>query len=223
MTRPPRGWFLTFEGLDGCGKTTQMGLLARRLRAAGLEVLESYEPGGTPIGAQVRRILLDAANHELCPTAELLLYFACRAQNIEQAILPALSRGVVVLSDRFTDSTLVYQGVGRGLGKDVVLALDKIACRGLSPDLTIFLDIDLETSLARARARNARTSLKEGTSETRMDDQAVEFHRVVHQAYLDLAAEQPQRVVTVDGRAPVDEVSNRVWNVVARRIGIGDD
>lgn len=213
------GVFITFEGLDGCGKTTQMRLLAERLRAAGRAVLENYEPGGTRIGAQVRRILLDASNHELCPTAELLLYFACRAQNVEEAILPALRRGEVVLSDRFTDSTLVYQGVGRGLGQEVVLALDRIACKGLAPDLTILLDIDLETSLARARLRNAGISAGR-PAETRMDDQALEFHRKVQQAYAELAAAQPERVVVVDARRSVPEIAADVWRIVAGRLGV---
>ncbi len=150
MTEQRRGRFITFEGLDGAGKSTQMELLARRLRESGRNVLVTAEPGGTPIGEQIRRILLDRANAGLSPVAELLLYFASRAQNVEEAILPALEQGRIVLSDRFTDSTLVYQGFGRGLGEEAVKALERIACRGLQPDLTIYLDIDLETSLARA-------------------------------------------------------------------------
>jgi dTMP kinase len=214
-----RGAFITFEGMDGCGKTTQMTLLARKLRGAGYGVLESYEPGGTPIGTQVRRILLDAANQELCPTAELLLYFACRAQNVEQSILPALSEGKIVLSDRFTDSTLVYQGVGRGLGKEVVLALDGVACRGLVPDLTVLIDIDLETSLSRAHSRNRELSGKDVVAETRMDDQAVEFHRRVHEAYAELAVAEPRRFAVIDGRRDIQTVFNDVWRTVSERIG----
>jgi dTMP kinase len=218
-TEPHRGLFITFEGIDGSGKTTQMRLLAARLREAGHEVLETYEPGGTPIGTQVRRILLDAANQDLCPTAELLLYFACRAQNVEQWILPALREGQVVLSDRFTDSTLVYQGVGRRLGRDVVLALDRIACHGLQPDLTLLIDIDLETSLARAQARN-RTLLDQDQSfaETRMDDQEVAFHRRVREAYAELAAAEPQRIVVMDGRRDVATLAKALWDVVAVRL-----
>src|SRR6476620_2019367 len=119
MTRN-RGRFITFEGTDGCGKSTQMKMLAARLRAEGSDVLESAEPGGTPIGRKIRSILLDSANQELSPTAELLLYFASRAQNVDEVIRPALARGEIVLSDRFTDSSLVYQGYGRGLGADAV-------------------------------------------------------------------------------------------------------
>lgn len=213
-----RGLFITFEGMDGSGKSTQMRMLAEKLRGEGYAVLESYEPGGTPIGTQVRRILLDSANQELSPTTELLLYFACRAQNVEQWILPALGEGKIVLSDRFTDSTLAYQGVGRGLGKDVVLALDRIACHGLVPDLTLLLDIDLETSLARAQARNRVLAQTGHPAETRMDDQAVEFHRRVRDAYTALMEQEPHRFVVIDGRSDADTIARAVWEVVAARL-----
>src|SRR6266436_4709163 len=190
-----RGRFITFEGMDGSGKTTQMHRLAARLRAMGRTVLETAEPGGTPIGMKIRRILLDSANQELCPSAELLLYFASRAQNVDEWILPALERGEIVLADRFTDSSLVYQGCGRGLGAENVMALDRIACRGLKPHLTVLVDIDAETSLARAHARNAA----EPHCETRMDEQSLDFHRRVYQAYHALAAREPERVKLVDG------------------------
>src|SRR5580692_105610 len=152
-----RSLFLTFEGMDGSGKTTQMRLLAERLRREGRVVLESAEPGGTPIGMQVRRVLLDSANQELRPTAELLLYFACRAQNVDQWILPALAEGKIVLSDRFTDSTVAYQGAARGLGAELVYEVDRIACRGLVPNITLVIDIDTEAGLMRAHGRNRRT------------------------------------------------------------------
>ena len=141
MTHP--GIFITFEGMDGSGKTTQMHRLAARLRALRHTVLETLEPGGPPVAQKIRRILLDSANQELSPTTEILLYFASRAQNVDEWITPALARGEIVLSDRFTDSSLAYQGVGRGLGIDTVQALERIACRGLKPDLTI-LDISLK-------------------------------------------------------------------------------
>jgi len=205
-----RGLFLTFEGMDGSGKTTQMHRLAARLRDMGRTVLETAEPGGTPIGVKIRRILLDSANQELCPSAELLLYFASRAQNVDEWILPALGRGEIVLADRFTDSSLVYQGYGRGLGADAVMALDRIACRGLKPDLTLVVDIDAETSLARARARNAA----EPNCETRMDDQSLDFHRTVYDAYHALAAREPERVKLVDGRTDIDTIEREVWKVV---------
>jgi dTMP kinase len=210
-----RGRFITFEGTDGCGKTTQIRLLVERLRAAGYDVLETAEPGGTRIGTQVRRILLDAANQELSPVAELLLYFASRAQNVDQWILPALSQGAVVVCDRFTDSTLVYQGIGRGLGQEVVLDLDRIACRGLVPDLTIYLDIDLETALARARARNRELIDTPQGIETRMDDQAAEFHQKVREAYAALAIRHSGRIRAIDAARPVDDIAQDVWNAVA--------
>src|SRR5277367_6837589 len=152
----PQGHFLTFEGMDGCGKTTQLRLLGQYLREQGREVVETVEPGGTEIGRQIRRILLDPANSAIEARAELLLYFASRAQNVEEVIRPALATGRIVLCDRFTDSTLVYQGCGRGLDSSVVAELDRIACQGLRPATTILIDIDLETSLGRAKRRNER-------------------------------------------------------------------
>jgi dTMP kinase len=209
-----RGKFITFEGMDGSGKTTQMNRLAERLRAMGRTVLETVEPGGPPIARKIRRILLDSANQELSPATEILLYFASRAQNVDQWILPALGRGETVLSDRFTDSSLVYQGVGRGLGIDTVRDLERIACRGLKPDLTILVDVDAETSLARAWARNEA----QPHCETRMDDQAIEFHLRVHAAYHTLAAAEPERVKLIDGRAEMDEIEREVWNIVSAHV-----
>lgn len=206
-----RGRFITFEGPEGSGKSTQLRLLGERLRKAGQDVLETQEPGGTPIGIQIRHVLLDAKNRELCPTAELLLMFASRAQNVDQLILPALSAGRTVLSDRFTDSTLVYQGVGRGLGADVVYELDRIACRGLIPDLTLVIDIDAETGLARARRRSARTE----DPETRMEEQDVSFHRRVRDAYRQLAAEEPKRIRLIDGSQTRETVAEQVWSAIA--------
>ena len=209
-----RGLFISFEGLDGSGKTTQMRRLAKRLRARGHVVLETVEPGGTEIGGKIRQVLLDAANQELSPTAELLLYFASRAQNVDERIGPALRRCEIVLADRFTDSTLVYQGCGRGLGAETVLALDRIACRGLKPDLTLLVDIDVETSLARARARNAA----EPAGETRMDEQSLEFHRKVYEAYQALAAGEPERIRRIDGRAAIEEIELAIWDMVSAHV-----
>jgi dTMP kinase len=208
---PKRGFFITFEGMDGSGKTTQRLRLASRLRALGRIVLETAEPGGTRIGTQIRRILLDSANQELSPWSELLLYFASRAQNVDEWIRPALARGEIVLADRFTDSSLVYQGYGRSLGAENVLALDRIACRGLKPDLTLLLDIGAETSLARAHARNAA----ETSTETRMDEQSLEFHRKVFAAYHELAASEPERVKIIPGNAPPDEIEQAIWKLAS--------
>ncbi len=149
-------------------------------------------------------------NQELCPTAELLLMFACRAQNVDQWILPALAEGQIVLSDRFTDSTLVYQGIARGLGAEVVYEVDRIACRGLVPDLTLVIDIDTETGLKRAHPRNRRTQ----DVETRLDEQTIEFHRKVRDAYHQLAADEPKRVRLIDGGQDENAVARAVWETV---------
>jgi dTMP kinase len=207
-----RGRFITFEGIDGCGKTTQFHMLANWLREQGREVVETVEPGGTGIGQQIRKILLNPENYDLKPRTELLLYFASRAQNVDQVIRPALEAGRIVLCDRFTDSTLVYQGCGRGLDTGAVLELDRIACQGLKPDATLLIDIDLETSLARARRRNERTERagRTGPAESRIDDESVAFHERVRQGYLALAAAEPARFHVVDGRAGLGEVALRI-------------
>lgn len=205
-TTTQRGRFITFEGIDGCGKTTQFRLLAQWLRDRGKDVVETVEPGGTAIGRQIRKILLDPASADIQPRTELLLYFASRAQNVDQVIRPALDSGRMVLCDRFTDSTLVYQGCGRGLDTDVVRDLDRIACRGLRPDVTFLIDIDLETSLMRARRRNERV----GPAESRIDEESGAFHERVRQGYLSLARTEPDRIVVIDGRRPINDVGQRI-------------
>jgi len=211
---PAQGRFITFEGMDGCGKTTQLRLLASALRGEGHTVVETVEPGGTDTGQQIRRILLDPANTAIHPRTELLLYFASRAQNIAQVIRPGLAAGSIVLCDRFTDSTLVYQGCGRGLDPEIVHQLDAIACEGLRPDLTVLIDIDLETSLARAKKRNQRV----GQSESRIDDESSAFHDRVRKGYLALAAEQPERFVVIDGRTDIGGVYARIQEALAGRV-----
>ena len=207
-----RGVFITFEGPEGSGKSTQLRMLAAKLREAGHDVLETQEPGGTPIGAQIRRVLLSAANSDLCPTAELLLMFASRAQNVDQLILPALAAGQVVLCDRFTDSTLAYQGSARGLGAEVVYELDRIACRGLVPALTALIDIDADTGFERARRRNDRTQ----DSDSRMEQQTAAFHRTVREAYRQIAADDPRRVRLIDGARSREEVAADVMEAVTQ-------
>jgi dTMP kinase len=209
-----QGRFLTFEGMDGCGKTTQLRLLAQRLREDGREVVETIEPGGTEIGRQIRRILLDPANAAIHARTELLLYFASRAQNVEEVIRPALAEHKIVLCDRFTDSTLVYQGCGRGLDPTIVRELDRIACQSIRPDLTVLIDIDLETSLARAKRRNERA----GQSESRIDDESAAFHESVRRGYLDLAASEPDRFVVIDGRAGIGEVARHLREALNGRV-----
>ncbi|MCL4841056.1 MAG: dTMP kinase [Bryobacteraceae bacterium] len=203
-----RGLFITFEGVDGCGKSTQMRRLASALRAHGHTVVETIEPGGTAIGAQIRAILLDPANAALGPRAELLLYFAARAQNVDEILEPAIARGEIVLSDRWTDSTLAYQGHGRQLGEDVVRSLDAIACRGRRPDLTLWVDVDVDLALARAGARNSA----ESNTANRMDSQQRDFYLRVADAYRALAEREPARVRRVDGSGSLDDVFQEVWS-----------
>ncbi|MCS7024995.1 MAG: dTMP kinase [Bryobacteraceae bacterium] len=209
-----KGLFVSFEGVEGSGKSTQMRRLANRLRQMGFRVVENIEPGGTRIGKQIRSILLEAAHQELSATAELLLFFASRAQAVDELILPALAQGQIVLSDRFTDSTIAYQGGGRQLGWDVVLTLDRVACRGLKPSLTLCLDLDVEIGLQRARRRNA----EEGQSETRLDDESLSFHRRVRAAYHRLVELEPERVKLVDASRPLEEVEETVWRLVEQQL-----
>jgi dTMP kinase len=213
--------FITFEGIDGCGKSTQMRLLIDRLRASGLDVVETVEPGGTSVGAQIRRVLLDARNQEISPVTELLLYFASRAQNVEERIRPAIERGQIVVSDRYTDSTMVYQGIARGLGEQIVGDLHRLACGGLDPNLTIYLDIDLATSLARAAARNSALTGDEAV-ETRMDEQSEGFYRRVRGGYEVLASREPERFRVIDGGRDVEAIAADIWSAVQQKIGDGE-
>lgn len=209
-----RGVFITFEGIDGCGKTTQLRLLSEKLRAEGHDVVQTVEPGGTETGAQIRRILLDPNTRNLHPRAELLLYFASRAQNIEQVIRPALERGSIVLCDRFTDSTLVYQGCGRGLDPGMILDLDRISCQDIHPDLTILIDIDLPTSMDRARHRNQ----KFGTEESRIDDESAAFHARVRDGYHALSVLHKDRFVVIDGARGINTVAKSIHEAVATHV-----
>lgn len=195
-----RGVLITFEGGEGCGKSTQIRLLARKLEAAGLPVRVLREPGGTATGEAIRAILLDPANAGLDPRAELLLYEAARAQIVAEVIEPALDAGEVVLLDRFFDSTTAYQGHARDLPLDEVVRLNAFAAAGLEPDRTVLLDIDAATGLERATA--------EGTDRLEAEDLA--FHERVRTGFLAIAAENPARVMVVDASGSVDEVAQRV-------------
>jgi dTMP kinase len=208
------GLFITFEGPEGSGKSTQMQLLVERLREMGFTVIENQEPGATSIGKQIRRILLDPAHQEMTPMAELLLMFASRAQAAAEIILPALEVGHIVVSDRFTDSTLAYQGEARGLGFDRVLKMHQLALGSLLPDLTICIRIDVETGLARAENRNRKTP--EGATDVRLDRQSLEFYRRVSEGYEKIAALEPQRFRMVSGEGDRAAVAQRVWAEVSR-------
>jgi len=207
-----RGFFLTFEGADGSGKSTQLRLLASRLRREGRDIVETAEPGGTEIGREIRRIFLAPETTNLTPLAELLLAFAARAQHIEQIIRPALAQNKIVLCDRFTDSSIAYQGFGRELGEQPVLELDRLVCNGFSPDLTILLKLDLESSLARARTRE---KMKD---ESRIDAESLAFHQRVLEGYRAIAAKHPDRFHEIDASGDPADVAVRVWAVVRKRL-----
>jgi len=204
--------------MDGSGKTTQLRLLIDRLQKEGYDVLETAEPGGTPIGRHIRRILLDSANRELSSRAELLLYFACRAQNVDEWIRPALAQGRVVVSDRYTDSTVAYQGAGRGLPAGMIRELHEFACGPTAPDLTIYLDIDRSVGLARAHARNAARAASAEPDETRIDDETAEFHDRVYQAYDQLCQAEPGRIRRIDASQSIDRVHADIWAAVTHRL-----
>jgi dTMP kinase len=218
IRRPYRGLFLSFEGTDGSGKSTQVRYLVERLRSEGCKVVENQEPGATHIGRQIRRILLDPAHQEMAGMTELLLMFASRAQAAAEIIRPALERGDVVVSDRFTDSTLAYQGEGRGLGFERVMAAHKLALGDLLPDLTICLTMDVEAGLRRAHKRNSSSG--EQDSEARLDRQSLEFHRRVADGYSKIARLEPERFRLVAGEGEPEVVAARIWSEVAPLVEI---
>ena len=201
---PVRGLFITFEGIEGSGKSTQVGLLAAYLTARGASVVTTREPGGTPLGERVRDILLDPASDPV-PMSELFLLEAARAQLVARVIAPALAAGRTVLSDRFADSSVAYQGAARGLGAGVVDTLNAAACGATLPIRTLVLDLDVDIALGRARSRPSTTA-----SNRRFEDEAVAFHRRVASGYLELARHQGERVRVVDAAGSQDEVHGRV-------------
>ncbi len=204
--------FITLEGPEGAGKTTQLRALAGFLRDCGYDVVTTREPGGTPIGDQIRHVLHDTANTAMSPTAEMLLYAASRAQLVAEVIRPALVAGRVVLCDRYADSTLAYQGFGRGLDGDMLATLTAIATGGLRPDLTLLLDLDVVRGLARRR--------DEGEEMNRLDLETLEFHRRVREGYLALAAAEPARWVCIDADRPGDEVQVDVRRAALKRLEV---
>jgi dTMP kinase len=214
-----RGKFITFEGLDGCGKSTQAEKLAAVLREQGFQVLVTREPGGTATGDKIRHLLLDTSTSGLSPLAELALMFASRAQHIEEVIQPALAQGQVVLCDRFTDSTEAYQGGGRKLGSEPVLLLHRILCGDLKPELTILMDSDVAASVERARRRNRRRDpTGRGQNENRFEQESRAFFSRVRNTYLAIAAREPGRVVLVDARGSADETHVQIVKAVRRKL-----
>ena len=214
-----RGRFITFEGLDGCGKSTQLEKLAAALRKQGCHVVVTREPGGTATGEKIRKLLLDTGTSDLSPRAELALMFASRAQHIEEVIQPALAQGQVVLCDRFTDSTEAYQGGGRKLGSEPVLALHRILCGDLKPELTILMDSDVAASVERARRRNRRRDpTGRGENENRFEQESRAFFGRVRNTYLAIAAREPGRVVVVDARGSDEQTHAEIVKVVRRKL-----
>lgn len=215
-----RGKFITFEGLDGTGKSTQLRKLAAALRAAGHVVVETREPGGTATGEKIRRILLDSKTTGLTSGSEMALMFASRAQHLAEVIEPALADGKILLCDRFTDSTEAYQGHGRKLGSKVVLELHRILCHSRQPDLTILLDSNPAHSVGRARRRNQRKA--EGhhahADENRFEQAPRAFFARVHEGFLVIARREPHRVALVDARGTPSQTHVKIVELVRNRL-----
>jgi dTMP kinase len=217
-----RGKFITFEGLDGTGKSTQMRRLAAALRAAGHKVVETREPGGTPTAEKIRKILLDSGTAGLAPLAEMALMFASRAQHIAEVIEPALAAGSIVLCDRFTDSTEAYQGSGRKLGSQPVRELHRVLCGNLQPDLTLLLDSNPHASVSRARRRNKRASKSASRShdENRFEQETRAFFARVRDGFNAIAKREPARVVLIDARGTPAQTHGKIREVLQKKLKI---
>jgi len=213
-----RGKFITFEGLDGSGKSTQIEKLAKALKARGLDVLVTREPGGTATGEKIRHVILDSRTTSLSPMAEMALMFASRAQHIQEVITPGVAEGKIVLCDRFTDSTEAYQGSGRKLGSKAVLELHRILCDDLQPDLTLLMDSEVASSVERARRRNQKS--KNGHAqkdENRFEQESRAFFTRVRQGYLAIARREPDRVVVIDARGTPTQTHAKILEAVLHR------
>ncbi len=203
------GRFITFEGIDGSGKSTQLRLLAEELRTLGFELITTCEPGGTPLGRQLRAALFET-EEDVSPLAELLLFAADRAQHIERLVRPALAEGKVVISDRYADATAAYQGAGRGFSREIIREVIELATGGLKPDLTIFLDIPINEASARMTSRSERGN--------RMDAETEEFYSRVRDAYLGFARAEPDRFRVIDAARPVEDIRVEVLSEVTRNL-----
>jgi dTMP kinase len=210
--KPTNGKLISFEGSEGSGKTTQIALLAAHLQKEGREVISTREPGGTEIGEQIRNIIVhNSKGDEMCAETELLLFTAARAQLVREVIAPALARGVVVLSDRYLDSSTVYQGIGRNLAADPVAQINRFAIGNVMPDITIVLDVPTELGLARIRQR--ATDLPD-----RMERENIEFYNKVRDGYLVLAKSMSDRFVVIDGTQNQDAIAKKIWTAVKERL-----
>jgi dTMP kinase len=217
-----QGLFITFEGLDGSGKTTQLRHLAAALEADGHHVVTLRQPGGTPLGDRIRSVLLDSRSEAdlgvIAPEAEMALMFADRAQALRQVILPALAEGSIVLCDRYTDSSEAYQGAGRGLGSERILTMHRAVCNDVQPDLTILLLPPLASSLRRARRRNDRTAQQAGTDENRFEREGDAFYTRVYEQYREIAQRDQSRVVVIADEAPILAIAQRIFEAVRLRL-----
>ena len=203
--------FITFEGLDGCGKTTQVRLLANYLADRGVQATVLREPGGTPVGEAIRALLLSSRSQGLLPLSELLLYYTARNQNLRQQIIPALAEGKWVLCDRFADASTAYQGHGRGLDLSLVETLDRMVNRGRKPDLTLLIDIEPALALSRARARNRRMKVDEG----RFESESLAFFHRIREGYLQIAAREPRRVRVLNGSQTIRQLQKEIVSLIS--------
>lgn len=205
-----RGKFITFEGIDGSGKSTQLRMLASELLMKGCNVLTTCEPGGTPLGRRLREAFLETEEN-VSPLAELLLFAADRAQHVNFLVKPALDEGKIVISDRYADATFAYQGAGRGFSENVVNQVIEIATEGLKPDLTLFFDLPVEKAVLRTHSRDGA-----GIEKNRMDKESAQFYDRVRQAYLKIAANEPERFRTINAEGSTSEVQARVMEIVSK-------
>lgn len=199
------GLFISFEGIEGTGKSTQARLLSEYLSKNGYAIVLTEEPGGTPIGLRIREVLLSVEHKEMDPVAELLLYNASRTQHVKEKILPAINRGEIIITDRFSDSTVAYQGYGRGIDLKLIYSLDRISTGGLMPDITILLDLDVEVGLKRNRGINKTDRLE-------LED--VKFHKKVREGYLELAHREPERIKITDASGSIEEIHSKIVEIV---------
>jgi dTMP kinase len=206
--------FITFEGIEGCGKTTQIKRLAEKLRGCGVQFISTREPGGTRIGKDIRTMLLDSKNSNLSPLAELILYAADRAQHVEEIIMPALNQGKWVICDRFFDATMAYQGAGRGLDMDLIMTLNNKVTRGIKPDITLLLDCLPEIGIKRALKRN--NALPQD-GQDRFEREKMEFHKKVRNSYLEISRNE-KRFSIIDASLPEDAVEEEIFNVIRPHI-----
>ena len=208
-----RGKFITFEGIDGSGKSTQLRMLASELRLHGFDVLTTCEPGGTPLGRRLREAFLET-EETVAPLAELLLFAADRAQHVNFLVKPALETGKIVISDRYADATAAYQGAGRGFDEETIVQVIELATGGLKPDLTLFFDVPVGEAIARTTSRSDG-----GEKKNRMDSETIEFYERVRQSYLKIAANERERLRVVDASGAIDEIKTKVLSIVTEFLG----